>query len=75
MLPVPDPKVAELIGETEYANVEPGCDPKAAVAGTVFEITEHELAAADRYEEAAGYKRISVTLGSGDQAWLYVQAR
>jgi hypothetical protein len=28
----------------------------------------------DRYEEVAQYRRISVTLMSGDQAWVYVQA-
>ena len=72
--PVRDPRIAELIGETEYANVEPSSNPDDAVSGMVFEITEQELAGADRYEEAAEYRRISVTLRSGDRAWLYVRA-
>jgi len=48
--------------------------PEDAVSGTVFEITEQELAAADKYEEVAEYRRISVTLRSGDEAWVYVRA-
>jgi len=74
MAPVTDPKVAALIGESHYANVEPSSNPEDTVSGTVFEITEQELAAADKYEEAAEYRRISVALRSGDQAWVYVRA-
>ena len=62
-------------GESHYANAEPSSDPEDAVSGTVFEITEQELAAADKYEEVAEYRRISVKLRSGDQAWVYVFAR
>jgi gamma-glutamylcyclotransferase (GGCT)/AIG2-like uncharacterized protein YtfP len=43
------------------------------VAGTVFEITEAELAAADAYE-VDDYKRVSVRLKSGVEAWVYVRA-
>jgi hypothetical protein len=43
------------------------------VTGTVFEITEDELASADRYE-VADYKRITVRLKSGTEAWVYVKA-
>ncbi|MGH7713198.1 MAG: EthD domain-containing protein [Gemmatimonadaceae bacterium] len=38
------------------------------MSGTVFEISERELANPDRYEPA-GYKRISAVLASGRQAW------
>ena|ERR1022692_4151808 len=55
-----------------HANVEPSSNPEDAVSGTVFEITEQELAAADKYEEVAAYRRMFVTLRSGDQAWVYV---
>jgi gamma-glutamylcyclotransferase (GGCT)/AIG2-like uncharacterized protein YtfP len=48
-------------------------DSQDSVSGTVFEITEQELASADQYEEDADYGRISVTLKSGDQAWVYVR--
>jgi gamma-glutamylcyclotransferase (GGCT)/AIG2-like uncharacterized protein YtfP len=57
-----------------YANAEPNSNPDDAVSGIVFEITEQELAAADKYEEDADYHRIWVTLKSGDEAWVYVRA-
>jgi len=57
-----------------YANAEPSSDPGDAVTGTVFEISAQELAAADKYEEPADYRRIQVTLRSGVQAWVYVHA-
>jgi gamma-glutamylcyclotransferase (GGCT)/AIG2-like uncharacterized protein YtfP len=44
------------------------------VMGMVFEITDAELAAADRYEQTASYERIQVTLASGKQAWVYVSS-
>ena len=60
-------------GESHYANAEPSFNPEDAVSGTVFEITEQELAAADEYEEDAEYRRILVTLRSGDRAWVYLR--
>ena len=74
MVAITDPKVVALSGESHHANLEPSSNPEDAVSGTVFEITEQELVAADRYEEVAEYRRISVTLRSGDQAWVYVRA-
>jgi hypothetical protein len=41
------------------------------VPGTVYEVTEAELAAADRYEEPAAYRRIMTKLASGKQAGVY----
>jgi hypothetical protein len=35
------------------------------------EVTAEELAVADRYETEAAYHRMSVTLASGRQAWVY----
>jgi gamma-glutamylcyclotransferase (GGCT)/AIG2-like uncharacterized protein YtfP len=63
-----------LGGASQYANVQSGSNPEDAVSGTVFEITEQELAAADKYEEDAEYRRIPVTLRSGDRAWVYLRA-
>jgi gamma-glutamylcyclotransferase (GGCT)/AIG2-like uncharacterized protein YtfP len=74
MVAIIDPKAAALSGESHHANAEPSSNPEDAVSGTVFEITEQELAAADKYEEVAEYRRISVTLRSGDRAWVYVRA-
>jgi gamma-glutamylcyclotransferase (GGCT)/AIG2-like uncharacterized protein YtfP len=72
MVPILDPNVVAASGESHYANVVPSSNPGDAVSGTVFEVTEQELAAGDEYEEGAQYGRISVTLRSGDQAWVYV---
>ncbi len=44
------------------------------VKGTVLELTEAELTKADEYEPE-GYKRVSATLASGTQAWVYADAR
>jgi gamma-glutamylcyclotransferase (GGCT)/AIG2-like uncharacterized protein YtfP len=74
LAPILDPNVAASTGESHYANVEPSSSPEDAVVGTVFEVTDEDLIAADKYEEPAEYRRISVTLRSGDQAWMYVRA-
>jgi gamma-glutamylcyclotransferase (GGCT)/AIG2-like uncharacterized protein YtfP len=70
LVAITDPKEVELSGESYYANAEPSSNSEDAVTGTVFEITEQELAAADKYEEPAEYRRILVTLRSGNQAWV-----
>jgi gamma-glutamylcyclotransferase (GGCT)/AIG2-like uncharacterized protein YtfP len=62
-------------GRTHHDNVTFNGRQDSRVSGTVFEITDTELAAADRYETLAAYKRIAVVLGSGKQAWVYVDAR
>ena len=46
----------------EHANVLFNGWADSRVAGTVFEITDAELAAADEYEQRAKYARIAVTL-------------
>jgi gamma-glutamylcyclotransferase (GGCT)/AIG2-like uncharacterized protein YtfP len=48
--------------------------PEDRVAGVVFEVTDADLSAADRYEERASFARIAGTLASGKQAWVYVDA-
>jgi gamma-glutamylcyclotransferase (GGCT)/AIG2-like uncharacterized protein YtfP len=73
-VPIVDPDVIASSGESHYANVEPSSNPADVVSGTVFEITEQELAIADKYEETAQCRRISVTLQSGDPAWVYARA-
>ena len=74
MVAVSDSKVAAVTGEWQLPVLEPSSNPEDAVAGIVFEITEDELSAADKYEEEAAYRRISVTLRSGARAWVYVPA-
>jgi gamma-glutamylcyclotransferase (GGCT)/AIG2-like uncharacterized protein YtfP len=72
---IEDPKLAAAIGRTHHANVTYNGRKESRVSGTVFDITEAELAAADRFEEVAAYKRIYAMLASGKQAWVYVDAR
>jgi hypothetical protein len=72
---IEDPQFVAASGRTHHSNVEFNGRHDSRVSGTVFEITDAELAAADEYEKIAAYKRISATLASGRQAWLYVDAR
>jgi gamma-glutamylcyclotransferase (GGCT)/AIG2-like uncharacterized protein YtfP len=45
---------------------------ESRVTGTVLDVTDEELAAADAFEAPAKYGRIEVTLASGKRAWVYV---
>ncbi|ATN36678.1 UDP-N-acetylmuramate--alanine ligase (plasmid) [Rhizobium sp. ACO-34A] len=73
MVEITDPDVLAASGERFHPIVIPSNDPADAVAGTVFLITEAELAAADEYE-VSDYKRIETVLASGTKAWVYVKA-
>ena len=72
---IQDPQVVATSGKTHHANVTFNGRSDSRVRGTVFEITDAELAAADQYEQLAAYKRITAALASGKQAWVYVDAR
>ncbi|MCX2863008.1 gamma-glutamylcyclotransferase [Paucibacter sp. PLA-PC-4] len=74
MLRIEDPDVIATSGKTHHPIVKFNGDAASRVPGTVFEISEAELASADRYEVAA-YKRVLAKLSSGRQAWVYVDAR
>jgi gamma-glutamylcyclotransferase (GGCT)/AIG2-like uncharacterized protein YtfP len=69
---IEDPKLAPASGATHHASVTFNGRSDARVSGTVFDITDEELASADRYEEGAAYERIPATLASGKVAWVYV---
>ena len=62
-------------GRTHHANVTFNGRNDSRVSGTVFEITNAELAAADQYEQVATYKRVAAMLASGKRAWVYIDAR
>jgi gamma-glutamylcyclotransferase (GGCT)/AIG2-like uncharacterized protein YtfP len=72
MVEITDAHVLAKSGERFHPIVVAG-SPHDEVAGVVFEISEAELAAADRYE-VADYRRIAVRLKSGRDAWVYVRA-
>ena len=71
---IEDAQVVAASGRTHHANVTFNGRNDSRVGGTVFEITDDELAAADQYEQLAAYKRIPVALASGKQAWVYLDA-
>ena len=72
MIPIEDSGVLAISGKSRHPIVERSANRSDSVPGIVFEITAAELAAADRYEISA-YERVSVTLASGTEAWVYVR--
>jgi gamma-glutamylcyclotransferase (GGCT)/AIG2-like uncharacterized protein YtfP len=75
LVKIEDPQVVAISGQTHHANVTFNGRSDSRVGGLVFEVTDAELAAADRYEAIAGYNRAEVVLASGKQAWVFVDAR
>jgi gamma-glutamylcyclotransferase (GGCT)/AIG2-like uncharacterized protein YtfP len=74
-LPGFEPSLVATVGQVTHANASFNGRSNSRVSGTAFEVTEAELLAADKYERTASYTRIAVALGSGAQAWVYVDAR
>ena len=72
---IEDPRVVASLARTHHDNVTFNGNSKSRVVGTVFEITDEELASADSFEAAFFYQRAEVTLESGKQAWVYVDAQ
>jgi len=70
LLTIEDPEFVAESGKAEHAIVRFNGIDDSRVSGTVFEVTERELAKADQYEPA-GYERISAALASGKEAWVY----
>jgi hypothetical protein len=71
---VTDPVVIATSGTAHHTVAHETGDPLDGVPGIVFRITQAELAAADAYE-VADCKRVTVRLGSGIDAFVYVTAR
>jgi len=74
LVKIPDPAIASRLGRTHHDNVTPTGDDWSNVQGTVFEVTDDELATADRFEAEFAYERVSAALASGKEAWVYVHA-
>jgi len=70
---IDDQEFVAASGKALHAIVRFNGRDDSRVSGTVFEVSEPELATADRYEPA-GYTRILTTLASGRQAWVYAEA-
>ena len=73
VLTVQDPGFVARSGQADHAIVRYTGREDSRVAGTVLELCDAELAAADRYEPA-GYARVPARLASGKQAWVYADA-
>lgn len=72
LVEITDSDVLAKSGERFHPIVVRSGDEDDRVAGTVFEITPEELAAADAYE-VSDYERVSAQLASGLTAWVYVK--
>ncbi len=59
-------------GDKQLASLVRSGNAQSQVDGMVFEISESDLAIADVYEATDAYSRIPVVLGSGMQAWVYI---
>jgi len=70
---ITDPHVIATSDSDRHPILRSSDRDDAAVDGTVFAITDSELLAADDYE-VDDYRRISVPLRSGQDAWVYVYA-
>jgi AIG2-like family. len=70
---ITDPHVIAVSGSDVHPFARATDDPADRVEGVVLALTDSELVAADGYE-VEDYTRVSVTLASGRQAWIYVDA-
>ena len=70
-LTITDPEVVRLSGKAIHSIARESGDPADRIPGVVFQLTEAELAAADRYEVDA-YARVEAMLQSGTRAFVYV---
>jgi gamma-glutamylcyclotransferase (GGCT)/AIG2-like uncharacterized protein YtfP len=69
---IEDARVAAALCRTHHANVAFNGKDDSRVPGTVYEITDLELASADRFEAPVSYRRVAATLASGVEAWVYL---
>ncbi|WIA54123.1 gamma-glutamylcyclotransferase [Sphingobium sp. WTD-1] len=69
LIEISDPDVIAKSGTCWHPMVEPSDDPEDAVEGTLFRLTEADVASADAYE--VDYVRREVLLRSGRRAFVY----
>ncbi|HEY2345922.1 MAG TPA: gamma-glutamylcyclotransferase family protein [Xanthomonadaceae bacterium] len=73
-LQIGDAGVVASSGRTHHPIARACDDAGSRIDGMVFDISDEELANADRYE-VPEYKRVLGELASGSLAWVYVEAR
>ena len=69
-LVIANPGVIAISGRAVHTIARRTGDPADRIEGTVFELTQAELAATDDYE-VEPYRRIEAVLESGRTAWVY----
>jgi hypothetical protein len=69
---IDDAEFVAASGKALHAIVRFNGRAHSRVPGTVFELSDDELARADRYEPA-GYRRVATRLASGKKAWVYAE--
>jgi hypothetical protein len=74
MYEIRDAEVVRTSGRTHHPMATYTGTAAHRIAGTVFEISDRELAQADRYE-VPEYRRFRTRLLSGRVAWVYADAR
>ena len=74
LVAIADPARAIAAGRSHNVNAVPTGRDEDRLSGTVLDVTDAELVAADGYEAADAYRRMLVTLASGVSAWVYVYA-
>ena len=74
LIKIEDEAVIASGGMTHHRNIVYTGNQSEVISGMVFIIKETELKQADKYEEAANYKRIRVELKSGKTAWVFVSS-
>jgi hypothetical protein len=72
---ITDPEVIRTSGKSHHPMATYTGRISEQIAGTAFEITQEELAQADRYETDPAYRRFATRLLSGREAWVYADAR
>ncbi|WP_434353726.1 gamma-glutamylcyclotransferase family protein [Psychrobacter sp. HD31] len=71
---ITDPNVLKASGKEYHPILVHTGNDSNEVQGTIFEITDDELAQADEYE-VDDYARVSAKFKSGTTAWVYADAR
>ena len=74
LVKIADPEVAKRLKKLHHDNVRKTGDDWSNVQGTVFEVTDADLAKSDALEAQFGYTRVSVPLASEKEAWVYVHS-
>lgn len=72
-LRITDPRVLKESGKEFHPILQFTGKSSDEVSGTVFELTESEISAADDYE-VDDYQRVKATLKSGRSCWVYAAA-